>query len=108
MADSDGAAIGGEFREDFGERPVVAKLSIVDEEHDGRRGELLGAGGEAEVGLGVDVVEGAEVADSVAALEDGAAMVADEDCESGGGPIGEGGEDGIDLLGERGGGDEEG
>jgi hypothetical protein len=55
----------------------------VDEQHDGHGGELLGAGGEAKVGLRIDCGEGAEFASAVAALEYGATIFADEDRETG-------------------------
>lgn len=69
IADGDGFSVGGEFRENFGEGLVVAKFAVVDEEHDGHGGELFGAGGQAEVGVGVDFCGGVEVAEAVAAFE---------------------------------------
>jgi hypothetical protein len=51
----------------------------MDEQHDGHGGELLGAGSEAEIRLCIDLSEGAEVANAVAAFESGSAIFADED-----------------------------
>src|SRR5260370_10625751 len=78
MEKGDGFTVGGEIGEDVGEIVVVAKLAVMDKQHDGHRGELLGAGGEAKIGLRVDLGERAEVADAVAAFERGAAIFADE------------------------------
>src|ERR1035441_9359041 len=64
MSDGDGAAIGGEVREDAREFAVVLELAVMDQQHDGHGGELLGDGGQAEIGLPVDFGGGAEVADS--------------------------------------------
>jgi len=50
----------------------------MDEEHDGHGGELLGAGREAEICLRIDFGAGAEVADAVAAFENGVAIFTDE------------------------------
>ena len=54
IADGDGFTVGGEIREDVGEGLVVAEFSVMDEKHDGHGGKLFGAGGQAEIGVGVD------------------------------------------------------
>src|ERR1700738_4134087 len=69
VANGDGFSVGGEIREDVGQGLVVAKLTVVDEQHDGHGGELFGAGSETEVGVGVDFWGAAQVADAVAAFE---------------------------------------
>ncbi len=82
IADGDGLAVGGKIGEDVGEFVVVAQLAVVDEQHDGHSGELLGAGSQAEIGLRVDFGEGVEFARAIAAFEYGAAIFADEDGET--------------------------
>ncbi len=109
IADGDGFTVGGKIGEDIGEGVVVAELAVADEQHDGHGGELLGAGGEAEIGFRVDFGEGAEFASAIAALECGAAIFADEDGEARGVGAGKRGEEGIEggghlvLRGLRGG-----
>ncbi len=83
IANGDGFAVDGEIGEDAGEFVVVAKLAVMDEQHDGHGGELLGARGEAEVGVRVDLGERAKFADAVAAFEHGAAIFADEHGDAG-------------------------
>ncbi len=54
IADSDGFAVGGEIGENVGEFVFVAELAVVHEQHDGHGGELLGAGGQAEICFRID------------------------------------------------------
>src|ERR1039458_1207871 len=89
VTNGDGAAIGGEVREDVAEFAVVLQLAVMDQQHGGHGGELLGERRQPEIGLLVDFGGGAEVADSIAALEERAAVVADQDGQAGRLRIGE-------------------
>ncbi len=82
MADGDGLAVGGEGGEDFGQGLVIAQLAIVHQEHDCHGGELLGERGKTEVSGRVDCRERLEVARTIAAFEDRAPVLPDEDCKA--------------------------
>lgn len=99
VADGDGFSVGGELGKDVGEMVVVVEFAVVDEQHDARCGELLGERGQAEICLVVYGAEGAKVGNSVAAAEDGLAVVDDEDRGAGSGGGFQWGEDGVDLVG---------
>jgi hypothetical protein len=75
----DGLAVGRELGEDLTERLVVAEFAVVDQQHDGHGSELLGAGGEAEVGGLVDGREAVEVGDAIALFKHCAAVLFDQD-----------------------------
>lgn len=77
---------------------IVGELTVVDEQHDGHGGELLGAGGEAEVCNGVDFCVRAQIAHAVAAFEDGTTVLADEDGKTRRVGLSGAGEDGVDLI----------
>ncbi len=97
VAHGDGACVGRKAREDIGKRLVVAELAVVYQEHDGHRGELLGERRQAEIRDGIDLSQAAQIPHAVAALEDRAAVLADEDGESRGLRAGERSEDRIQL-----------
>ena len=70
VAHGDGARVWRKVRGRFGQRLVVAEFAVVDQEHDGHGGELLGERREAEIRVGIDLRQRSQIADAVAALED--------------------------------------
>src|SRR5690348_3686261 len=83
IANGDGAAVRGEFRENILESLIVTQLAVMNEEHDGDGGELFGAGGEAEIRARINRQIGAQVAHAVDVFEKRATILADENSEAG-------------------------
>src|SRR6266702_5803940 len=74
MADSDRLPILGKIRENLGQVIVVMKLAIVYQEHDRHCSELFADGSQPEIRVLVNFLSGSQVRDSIAALEDFAAV----------------------------------
>src|SRR5207253_9353264 len=97
MANTDGLAIRRKIGEDIGEPRVVAELAVVHQQHYRHGGELLGAGGQAEISLRGDGRAGLQGAHAESALVVSAAVLTDQD-----GPAGliwrERGEDFVEFV----------
>ena len=83
VTDRDPLPVRREGRNEVGERVLVTQLAVAHEQHDGSGRELLGDRGQAESRCRVDPLARAQVAHTVAALEDGLAVLAHEHREPG-------------------------
>ena len=90
IADADRFAAARKFRKDLGEIFVVPELAIVHQQHCRHRSKLFCARSQPEVCLGVDGRQRPQIAHSVAALENGAPILADQHCKARGFCIGQG------------------
>src|SRR5215469_7547937 len=98
VANGDGFSVVGKSRKNFRQASDVSERTVVHEKHDGHGGELLGAGGQAEIRDGVDFGPGVEVVDAVAALEDYAIISPYKNGDTGRGGRSYRGKYGIDFL----------
>ena len=78
MTNGDGAAVGGESGENFGEVPIIRKFAVVHEQHNGHGRKLFGKRGQAKIRTRADSVKGSEIAQAVAAGEDSPAVLSHE------------------------------
>ncbi len=78
VSNGHGFSVGGKIRKEFRERLVVAKFAVVHEQHDRHSSELLGEGCEPEICMGINFRFHAEIADAVAALENGLTLRSNE------------------------------
>ncbi len=101
IPDRDVFAVSGKIREYFRECLVIAQLPIVDEQHDGHGGELLGEGRKPEVRVCVDFRVSAQVRVAVAFFKRGAPVLANEHRQSGRVFLGDGTEDRVGLTFRR-------
>src|SRR5581483_12061895 len=67
-SDRDALAIIRKIGEDVGEAVFIAQLAVVDQQHDGGRGKLLGQRSEAEVGVGLYGSVSTKICNAVATL----------------------------------------
>ena len=84
IADRDRLAVGREFGEEVGEVIVVVQLAVTHQQHDAGRGELLGKRCQAEIGLRIDGMQGAQIGDAVPAAKCRTPVADDENGSSGG------------------------
>jgi hypothetical protein len=82
VADRDRLSVRREARKGLGQRFVVPQPPVADEQHDRGGGELLGHRGQPEVGACADWSAGAQIADALRLLEDGAAAAPHEHGEA--------------------------
>src|SRR5205814_5901560 len=83
MANTDGLAIRREIRKNVGEARVVAQPAVMRQQHYRYGGELLGAGGQAEIGLRADGCASLQIAHAESALVDGVAVFLDQHRQAG-------------------------
>ena len=69
ISDGDRLPIVRKIREDIGKPVFVAQLAVMHQQHDRHGSELLGAGGEAKVGVSVDLGERTQVGHAVPTLK---------------------------------------
>ncbi len=98
VADDDRFPVRWEIRENIGEARVVCERTVAYEKHGGHGSELFGAGSEAKICSGVDFCARVEVAETIATLEDGAVILADEQREPRGVRFRDGREGGVDQT----------
>ncbi len=83
ISNGDRFTVSGKIGKDFGEGFVVAKFSVVNEQHDGHGGELFGERGEAEIRLGVNFGFRTKIADAFGSQVEVFAAVPKQDSETG-------------------------
>src|SRR6266849_10784440 len=83
VSNGDGLAVGGEIGKKFRERLVVAKFSVVDEQHDGHGGELLRERSEAEIGAGIYLRFRTKIAHTFGSLVSISSAISNQDSETG-------------------------
>ena len=83
VSNGDGLAVGGKIGKELCERLVVAKFSVVDEQHDRHGGELLRERSEAEIGAGIYLRFRMKIADAFGSRENISAVVTHQNCEAG-------------------------
>src|SRR6266849_1071473 len=83
VSNGDRFAVGGKIGKKFRERLVVAKFSVVDEQHDRHGGELLREGSQAEIGAGIYLRFRTKVAHTFGSRVNISSAISNQDSEAG-------------------------